>query len=94
MHKHGVNMRYLGMLCDKATVPLIRKVCMSEIAARVAKVILRATLQEALKAYPDELTSKDTDKKDKLSKFNQCNQYLLTIALDFINSVVSETPQS
>lgn len=85
-------MRYLGMLCDKTSVPLIRKICMSEVAARAARTILRAKMQDVIRAYSDDINSKDSDRMDRASLIGQCDQYLTTLAIDFLNGVASESP--
>ncbi|RLO13987.1 hypothetical protein DYB28_004104 [Aphanomyces astaci] len=47
LHADGINMRYLGRIYDLATLKHVRRLVMTEMVARVAKVLLRAMLREA-----------------------------------------------
>ncbi|ETW00186.1 hypothetical protein H310_07586 [Aphanomyces invadans] len=47
LHADGINMRYLGRIYELATLKHVRRLVLSEMVARVAKVLLRAMLREA-----------------------------------------------
>ncbi|KAI8911121.1 translation initiation factor eIF3 subunit 135-domain-containing protein, partial [Gorgonomyces haynaldii] len=48
MHKRGVNVRYLGLICHKSSIPFIRNICLIEMVARTAKHVFRTRLREAI----------------------------------------------
>lgn len=84
-------MRYLGMVYDKATVPIVRKICMSEITSRAAKVVFRASVQEMIRTYPVSLAVQESFKKDKETQIIECNNHLINNLIEFLNGIVSET---
>lgn len=92
-HRHGVNIRYLGEVYDKASVPLVRKICMSEIASRSAKVVFRASVQETIRTYPASISIQQNI-RDKDAEILECNNRLISNLVDFLNSTVSETESS
>ncbi|KAK6097933.1 hypothetical protein MT418_002020 [Batrachochytrium dendrobatidis] len=48
MHRNGVNMRYLGMVCSLSTIPFIRNLALIEMVARIVKSILRDRIRSAI----------------------------------------------
>eukprot|EP00842_Homolaphlyctis_polyrhiza_P005334 jgi/Hompol1/5801/HPOL_004714-RA len=48
MHRNGINMRYLGMICTLSTIPFIRKLAIIEMIARVTKVLFRDRMRNAI----------------------------------------------
>jgi len=47
-HCHGINMRYLGMVCKQTNLPHVREVCIVEMIARVIKKVLRKQLRDLI----------------------------------------------
>lgn len=48
MHQRGINMRYLGIICQKSTIPFIRTLALIEMIARACKHEFRTRLREAI----------------------------------------------
>ncbi|KAH6571038.1 hypothetical protein BASA60_007377 [Batrachochytrium salamandrivorans] len=48
MHRNGVNVRYLGMVCSLSTIPFIRNLALTEMVARILKSILRDRIRSAI----------------------------------------------
>ena len=47
-HSHGINMRFLGYVCQKTKLPHIKEICLLEMIGRAAKKIFRKELSAAL----------------------------------------------
>jgi hypothetical protein len=48
MHQKGINMRYLGMICQQSTIPFIRNLALVEMVARITKHLFRNRLRNAI----------------------------------------------
>jgi hypothetical protein len=48
MHGYGLNIRYLGLVMEKAKENWIKSILMSEISARCAKYFLKFDLQDCI----------------------------------------------
>jgi hypothetical protein len=48
MHKKGINMRYLGMICQNSSIPFIRNLALVEMIARVSKHLFQTKLRNAI----------------------------------------------
>ena len=83
-------MRYLGMVYDQSTVPLVRRICMSEIITRSAKIIFRASVQQMIRTYSTSIKS-TIETKDRQTQINECNTQIIDNLIQFLNGVASET---
>lgn len=92
LHTRGIPIRYLGLVYSNAKLPLIRKVCMSEIAARVAKTVLRFDLQQYLKNTI--LSKAESKSRDRLTEVVVASDEMLVYAIEFLNAVVGNTEYS
>ena len=48
MHRNGINVRYLGVICSTSTVPAIRNMALIEMVARSVKYLFKARLRSAI----------------------------------------------
>jgi hypothetical protein len=48
MHQKGINMRYLGMICQYSTIPFIRNLALVEMVARISKHLFRNRLRNSI----------------------------------------------
>lgn len=48
MHRKGINMRYLGLISQKSTIPFVRSMTLVEMVARVFKGVFRERLRGAI----------------------------------------------
>lgn len=48
MHQKGINMRYLGMICERSAVPFVRNLALTEMVARASKHAFQSRLREAI----------------------------------------------
>ena len=46
LHSKGINMRYLGLIYEYASLPFTKSCILAEIAARTCKTLFRKTIQD------------------------------------------------
>lgn len=99
-HEHGVNMRYLGDLVEKTSLPHVSIFMVCEMIARSStkcydKFISHFTLQTGLSEYQPEEDVDDVDligiRKNYQAEFEDD---LLAITLQFLNLTISNTPDA
>jgi len=65
-HCHGINMRYLGIVCQQTNLPHVREVCIAEMIARAVKKVLRKQLRDLiLNGLQDERTQEQERSPDR-----------------------------
>jgi hypothetical protein len=48
MHRKGINIRYLGFICQNSKIPFVRSMAMVEMVARISKRIFQTRLRSAI----------------------------------------------
>ena len=48
LHSHGINIRFLGTICQQTNLPHVREICIIEMIARAAKKIFRKQLNDLI----------------------------------------------
>lgn len=97
MHVHGINMRYLGRICELTKLPHIREMVIIEMLARTCKDILNENMRRAILDAHDRVESiihdlaaqgrhLNDEAMAKLLQFNhQLNEDNLSNVVDYFN---------
>lgn len=81
MHGYGVNLRYLGLVLERASEPWLKAVIMAEVAARSAKCFLKFDLQDCT------LNLNETS-------LEQVRKYHAKQAICFLNKLLGNSEQT
>ena len=106
-HCHGINMRYLGKVCQQTKLPNVRKVCVVEMIARSVKKVLRKQLQDLIfnaeaekspnkTGLIDQFIKKDESptKSKNLARTQQIEQNITEYIIDLLNLVFGKGRES